>query len=89
MNIDVPVGVGAPHLTHDFLSPNSWHIVVHTQSALVYALKASVTADCDISHYALVSSLCKNLRIECLIACKGTTYAQKCWAQRHINQQTS
>ena len=84
MNIDVPAGVGAPPLDTqlqatcmDVLSPNSWRVVVHIQSVLLYALKASVTADCDISHYLLAcfipSSLCRNLRIESLIACKGTT----------------
>ena len=56
--IDVPAGVGAPPLNiqlqatcMDVLSLNSWRIVVHLQSALLYALKASVTADCDISLY--------------------------------------
>ena len=58
LNIDVPAGVGAPPLNiqlqatcMDVLSLNAWHIVVHLQSALLYALKAPVTADCDISLY--------------------------------------
>ena len=104
MNIDVPAGVGAPPLDTqlqatcmDVLSPNSWRIVVHIQSTLLYALKASVTADCDISHYLLacfiLSSLCKNRRIKSLIACKGTNYVCAeilgSIVLLHINLQTS
>ena len=62
LNIDVPAGVGAPPLDPqlqatcmDVLSLTSSHIVVHIQSALLYALKASVRADYDISHYQLRS----------------------------------
>ena len=58
LNIDVTAGVGAPSLNiqlqatcMDVLSLNAWHIVVHLQSTLLYALKAPVTADCDISLY--------------------------------------
>ena len=54
LNIDMPAGVGAPLLDTqlqatcmDVLSPNSSCIVVLIQSALLYALKAPVTADCD------------------------------------------